>query len=75
MEESCKQQSSLGCKVPLSAATLEPPNPWEEWGCRDPSASGIPDMELGFPSHLAFCALLWLNSVCYRMSLNLVISL
>lgn len=79
VEESCKQQSSLGSKVPLSAVTLESPSPWEEWGCRHPSASGIPDEELSFPSHLAFlrnvCGLLWLNSVCYGMSLALVIPL
>lgn len=67
MEQSCKQQSSLGSKVPLGAVVS------------DPSASGIPDGELSFPSPLAFqrnvCGLLWLNIVCYRMSLILVIPL
>ena len=79
MEDSCKQQNSWGSKVPLPAETSESPGPWEEWGCRDPSASGIPDMELSFPSHLVFlrnvCGLLWLNSVCYSLSLILVIPL
>lgn len=70
MEESCKEQSSLGFKVPLSAVTFESPSPWEEPGVYDPSASGMPDMELSFSSCLAFlsnvCGLLWLNSVCYK---------
>lgn len=34
-EESCKQQSRSGSKVPLSAVTLESASPWKERRFRD----------------------------------------